>query len=631
MDGHEGILAREALLRAVPFFAALERVELARLIGVLDEVRFPAGSIVVQEGADDDGLYLLDSGRVVVTVETEDGERTLAELESPGYFGELGLLLRRRTSTIRALTDVRLLRLPRDRFENLTRESPRFGRAVAEAAVDLLGRRERERVGAPVQEQSEISLNALPRPSRWQPLARRGLGAAAAVAAPAVLWWLPPPPGLEVAGWHVLLVMVGAAIGWLLEPVPDFVTALLMVAAWGVTGLAPLSTSFAGFTGPSWVVALGSLALAASMARSGLLFRFALLSLRVFPASHAGQTLALLLGGLLVTPLVPLGLARVAAVAPLTEELAEALHCPPGSRQRAGLAFAGLAGHGLFSSIFLSGLVMNFFVLDLLPAADRARFTWTFWLLAAAPVGAVILVGISLTLLTLFGGGGVRPAKGDTIPLQQRVLGPLSGPECVALIALAILLGGLILQPVAHIATEWLAIASLAILVGGAVLDRAHYQSGIDWGFLTLFGVLLGAGGVLREAGVDHWLGGLLQNLSRTSSPAISLVLLALCVCVVRLVLPWIPATLLLSLAVVPIAPALGISPWLAGFVVLVAAIAWLHPNQSDLHRVLRQTTRSVMFTNRQGLLFGVVTTAVVVLAIVAAIPYWWSVGLLAR
>jgi di/tricarboxylate transporter len=231
----------------------------------------------------------------------------------------------------------------------------------------------------------------------------------------------------------------------------------------------------------------------------------------------------------------------------------------------------------------------------------------------------------------LFGARDIRRATAYTIPLQQRALGPLSGSERVALIALAVLLGGLVLQPVVHISTEWLAIASVAILVGGAVLDRAHYQGGIDWGFLTLFGVLLGAGGVLRDAGVDRWLGSLLQNLSRTSSPAISLVLLVLCVFAVRLVLPWIPATLLLSLAVVPIAPALGISPWLAGFVVLVAAIAWLHPNQSDLHRVLRQTTRTVMFTNRQGLLFGVATTAVIMLAVMASIPYWWSVGLLAR
>jgi len=287
--------------------------------------------------------------------------------------------------------------------------------------------------------------------------------------------------------------------------------------------------------------------------------------------------------------------------------------------------------HGLFSSIFLSGLVMNFFVLDLLPATDRARFSWTSWLIAAAPIGAVMLIGFGATLLVLFRGHDTQRAGADTIPLQQRVLGPLSGSERVALIALAMLLGGLVLQPVLHIATEWLAIASLAILIGGAVLDRAHYQSGIDWGFLTLFGVLLGAGGVLRDAGVDRWLGSLLGNLSHTSSPAISLLLLVLCVFAARLVLPWIPATLLLSLAVVPIAPALGISPWLAGFVVLVAAITWLHPNQSDLHRVLRQATRSMMFTNRQGLLFGAATTAIVLLAVAAAIPYWWSVGLLAR
>src|SRR5262249_9190582 len=69
---------------------------------------------------------------------------------------------------------------------------------------------------------------------------RRNLSALAAVAVPAVLWIMAPPAGLTATGWHIGLILLGAALAWLTEPVPDFVAALAMVTAWGLTGLVPL-------------------------------------------------------------------------------------------------------------------------------------------------------------------------------------------------------------------------------------------------------------------------------------------------------------------------------------------------------------------------------------------------------
>ena len=65
---------------------------------------------------------------------------------------------------------------------------------------------------------------------------------------------------------------------------------------------------------------------------TGLLFRTALRSLTTFPATQVGQVLGLLVSGLLLTPLVPFGLARIAAVAPLTRDLAQTLGYPARGR-----------------------------------------------------------------------------------------------------------------------------------------------------------------------------------------------------------------------------------------------------------------------------------------------------------
>jgi hypothetical protein len=109
------------------------------------------------------------------------------------------------------------------------------------------------------------------------------------------------------------------------------------------------------------------------------------------------------------------------------------------------------------------------------------------------------------------------------------------------------------------------------------------------------------------------------------------MLLLAAFVCVVRLCVPWIPAILLLSLALVPVAPDLGLKPWVVGFVVLVMANAWLHPSQSDYCRVAREAAGAELFDQRQALTAGVVVTLLTLLGLVVAIPYWWTLGLCSR
>ncbi len=617
------------MIRLVPFFRGLDRVDVARLIGALEAISAPAGTEIVAEGAEADGLYLLEEGMVRISVRTDSGGRPVAMVRAPGSFGELGLLVGRRTASVHAVTEVRVWKLPRLRFEQLVRERPGIGLAVAAAMAQLVDRRSRELVGAPL---GELPTPALVTDARPAPPPRlwRWAGWIASLGVPVVLWSLAPPAGLSVDGWHVLAIIVGAALAWFFEPVPDFVVALLLAGAWGLTRLVPLPQVFAGFASSSWLVALSALGLAAAMTQSGLLFRCALLSMRAFAPTHAGQVLGLLAGGVVITPLVPLSIARIVAIAPVSLELSRAFGYPPRSRGGAALALAGLTGYGYFSSIFLTGLASNFFVLELLPAAERARFDWLTWLASAAPSGVLMLIGAAAVLLFLF-----RPERrvvvpGETLRQQQRVLGPLSRQERVTLAALVIFLLGLIAQPVLHVDAGWLAVASLTVTLAGGALDRDRFRGGIDWGFLILFGVLLGTGGVLQKAGIDRWIAaGLTTMTAGIRGPGTLLVLIALGVVIARLALPRFPAQFLLCLALVPAAPALGISPWLMGFVVLVVAHTWILPNQGLEYLITRDLTRGEAFTDRQGLIAGIALTVVRVAAIAASIPYWRALGLL--
>jgi divalent anion:Na+ symporter, DASS family len=269
-------------------------------------------------------------------------------------------------------------------------------------------------------------------------------------------------------------------------------------------------------------------------------------------------------------------------------------------------------------------------VLDLLPPADRERFGWLTWLASAAPAGAITCVGAAVTLLVLFRAEVAPKTSATVLRLQERLLGPLSRHERVTLAALALLLVGLLVQPLLHIDAAWLAVGALAIAMAGGSLDREGFRGAIDWGFLTLFGVLLGAGQVLHSVEVDRWIGDSLIPLAQEiGSPSALVILLGLVVYACRLVLPWIPATLLLSLVLVPVAPRLGLSPWVVGFVVLTTANTWLLPNQSDMYRLTRSMTEGEMFTDRHGVRLGVAMSLITLAALAASVPYWQAIGVL--
>src|SRR5204863_570213 len=158
------------------------------------------------------------------------------------------------------------------------------------------------------------------------------------------------------------------------------------------------------------------------------------------------------------------------------------------------------------------------------------------------------------------------------------ILGPVTRGEQLAIAGLAVLVVGLIIQPIIAIDAAWLAVAALVIVTAG-VIDRERFRSSIDWGFLVFLGLLLGSGAVLQSGGVDKWVASLLLDAtSALHSPGLLVIAFAVLVVLSRVVLPSRPAMVLLSLALVPAAPALGISPWVAGFVVLVAANVWVPP-----------------------------------------------------
>lgn len=75
-------------LKRVPLFSGLDRRELDLLAHQAKERRYPAGTVIMQEGATGQGLFIIREGAVSV----RHGDRTVAHLGPGQFFGELAVL-----------------------------------------------------------------------------------------------------------------------------------------------------------------------------------------------------------------------------------------------------------------------------------------------------------------------------------------------------------------------------------------------------------------------------------------------------------------------------------------------------------------------------------------------------------
>ncbi|MCB0001220.1 MAG: SpoIIE family protein phosphatase [Anaerolineae bacterium] len=130
-------------MRDVALFAALSDGALDEITAAMPISRWPAGSVIYQEGEPGDSLCIVREGTIEVIKALNTAEEWLVRRMGPGNFvGELVLLEPGsiRSATVRALTDVEIASLGRAEFDALLAHQPH----VAAELMETLSRRLRE-------------------------------------------------------------------------------------------------------------------------------------------------------------------------------------------------------------------------------------------------------------------------------------------------------------------------------------------------------------------------------------------------------------------------------------------------------------------------------------------------------
>jgi NTE family protein len=130
-------MTRAGLLKRIPPFDCLNPQELDQLSTLLREVSFLKGKTICREGEEGDTLFIIVSGELEVWAGREGEKRVVNRLSPGDFFGEITLLTgERRTATVKAGRDARLLALDRSGFESFFVENPKilehFSRVLAQ-------------------------------------------------------------------------------------------------------------------------------------------------------------------------------------------------------------------------------------------------------------------------------------------------------------------------------------------------------------------------------------------------------------------------------------------------------------------------------------------------------------------
>jgi uncharacterized membrane protein len=165
-----------AFLSEVPIFSALTTDDFAGLAVLTNQVTRNDGQVIFRQGDAPLAMYVIRSGKIAISVWTEENEEVvLSVLHEGDFFGELSLLDgSRRTATAKAVGQVELIEISREDFFKLLRLKPDVGISIMAVMAqrlrttnELIQSRATRNVNVEIEKQSTLSERVADQIARW--------------------------------------------------------------------------------------------------------------------------------------------------------------------------------------------------------------------------------------------------------------------------------------------------------------------------------------------------------------------------------------------------------------------------------------------------------------------------------
>jgi CRP/FNR family cyclic AMP-dependent transcriptional regulator len=137
---------KEEILKKVPLFAELDKLELSHLAGVAFQKTYLKGSFILFEKEMGSTLSVISKGKVKVTVTGEEGKEVILAVLSEGdFFGDLALLDGKpRSASVVAMEETELLNLGRGDFLYELEKNPKLALTILRTLGTRLRKADRQ-------------------------------------------------------------------------------------------------------------------------------------------------------------------------------------------------------------------------------------------------------------------------------------------------------------------------------------------------------------------------------------------------------------------------------------------------------------------------------------------------------
>lgn len=116
-----------SMLCSVPLFRKINPAKLKLLAFASERLDYDPGEVICHQGDEGDSAFVILKGQAEVLVQTRpgDGMQHVTDLQPNALVGEMAVLCDRpRSATVRALTPVQALRVPREALRDLLQHNP---------------------------------------------------------------------------------------------------------------------------------------------------------------------------------------------------------------------------------------------------------------------------------------------------------------------------------------------------------------------------------------------------------------------------------------------------------------------------------------------------------------------------
>ena len=122
--------ARTALLKAVPLFAHCTPTQLEFIATQVEDMDFPAGKVLCEEGQSGGDFFVIITGAAAVT----RGAKKISNMAAGDFFGEIALVDGgKRTATVTTTAASRCLVLGPRQFQNVLHQNTDIAHSVMKA------------------------------------------------------------------------------------------------------------------------------------------------------------------------------------------------------------------------------------------------------------------------------------------------------------------------------------------------------------------------------------------------------------------------------------------------------------------------------------------------------------------